>query len=622
MADGVPANVPVSLPKKKGFPRPFGRYILERSLSRGGMGEIFLAVPKGVDARCVIKTIRTDLTGDKEFVGRFADEAKIMTRIAHENIIRIFDCGKVGGDYYIAMEYLFGRDLGDILDRAYERGEPLPVKIGLYLTRQMLLGLDYIHHLTARDGRPMNLVHRDISPQNVLVSFKADIKLIDFGLARTELLPGRTQGALAVGKYGYMSPEQARHEKIDGRADLYSLGVMLFEVFTGDRLVDEQDQATLWSRVLNPKHRRPRAVLPSLTKEIDELIMTAVGVKPEDRFSDARAMLDYVDSMKLDPGTPEELLDYVRYLYPHADFEPPPIADLSAASGESEYSMIIAMSEDAAKSVFGRGVLPVEFTQQVRMTDILPELEKRRQQKQDDFGIDQTIHETGGMDHGRHGVLVASQPSAVELKMSGGMFRNSVSEEAPTTIRHADGALPAGILADSEETAYARPPAGAREISSNATRAIPQVVTPTADKFRDEEMTVMMDVPPAPVAAVFAGEELTNEEAQQATRVRPDDQRAKQAAQQARRGRQIKERRAKPTTAETAAPAVAMRATVGTEPKQPRRRRPQPEYNELTDEETLPPELEHEPAPNWLLLGLILMGITIIILLIMLLIQK
>ena len=131
MADGVPKNVPVTLPKKKGFPRPFGRYILEKSLSRGGMGEIFLAVPKGVKARCVIKTIRSDLTGEKEFVGRFADEAKIMMRIVHDNIIRIFDCGKVGDNYYIAMEFSYGRDLGDVLDRAYERAEPMPAAIGL-----------------------------------------------------------------------------------------------------------------------------------------------------------------------------------------------------------------------------------------------------------------------------------------------------------------------------------------------------------------------------------------------------------------------------------------------------------------------------------------------------------
>src|SRR5689334_21723835 len=219
MADGVLENAPV-VGVKRTFPRSFGRYILEKSLSRGGMGEVFLAVAKGVYQRCVIKTIRGDLTGDEEFIGRFADEAKIMMRIEQENIIRVFDAGKVGTDYYIAMEYVHGRDLGDVLDRAYERGEPMPTQLGLYNAQKLLEGLDYAHKLTAEDGRPMGIVHRDISPQNVLVGFDGSIKLIDFGLARTDLLPARTQGALAVGKYGYMSPEQARHEKIDGRADI------------------------------------------------------------------------------------------------------------------------------------------------------------------------------------------------------------------------------------------------------------------------------------------------------------------------------------------------------------------------------------------------------------------
>jgi serine/threonine protein kinase len=385
----VPANVSVALPRKKGYPRTFGRYILVKSLSRGGMGEIFLAVPRGVeDKYIVVKTIRSDLVGDREFIGRFTDEAKIMTRIAHSSIIRIFDCGKVGTEYYIAMEYTHGKDLGDVLDRAYERGEPVPRDLGLYITRELLMGLDYIHNVTADDGRPMRLVHRDISPQNVLVGFDASMKLIDFGLARSELLPARTQGALAVGKYGYMSPEQARHDKIDGRADLYSLGVMLFEVFTGDRLVDEQDQATLWQRVLNPKHRRASTVVHDLPREVDDLIARAVAVKPEDRFASARAMLDAVEGFRTRTASRQDFVDYLRYLYPNAEYAPPPVPDLTNPEGsaDSEYSMVIAMSEEGAKSVFGRGILPVQFTTQVNMADIMPELERRRRaaREQDD----------------------------------------------------------------------------------------------------------------------------------------------------------------------------------------------------------------------------------------------
>ncbi len=361
---------------KQVFPRSFGRYILEKSISKGGMGEVFLAVAKGVGKRCVIKTIRGELTGDEEFVGRFSDEAKIMVRISHDNIIRVFDAGKVDADYYIAMEYVHGRDLGDVLDRAYERGDPMPHQIGLYITSKLLAGLDYAHKLTDERGRHMGLVHRDISPQNVLIGFDGSVKLIDFGLARTDLLPARTQGALAVGKYGYMAPEQARHESIDGRADIYSTGVMLFEVFTGDRLVDEQDQSTLWQRVLSPKHRRPRSVVPNLPDGVDELVMISVEVKPEDRFQDADAMREYADALRSEESSRESFLSYLHYLYPKVNFMPPPVPKFGGSLGGSEESIIFAMSKEGALSVFGRGHLPIEWTSPVKTEDVQKNLRR------------------------------------------------------------------------------------------------------------------------------------------------------------------------------------------------------------------------------------------------------
>ena len=335
------------------------------------MGEVFLAVAKGVNKRCVIKTIRGDLTGEKEFVGRFADEAKIMTRIHHPNIIRVFDAGKVGRDYYIAMEFVHGRDLGDVLDRAYERVETLPVQVGLYIAAQLLKGLDQVHNVKDENGRPMQLVHRDVSPQNVMVGFEGTVKLIDFGLARTDLLPSRTQGALAVGKYGYMPPEQARHETIDGRADVYSAGVMFFEVFTGDRLVDEQDQKTLWKRVLDPKHRHPREVLPSLPQAVDDLIMKAVRVKPEARFQSSQEMLEAVNKIRTSQSNNKNLTSYLKHLYPKVDFNEPPIPDFQEdLSAGTHQSIIFATSRDTMKSVFGRGELPIEGTQRFELTSI------------------------------------------------------------------------------------------------------------------------------------------------------------------------------------------------------------------------------------------------------------
>lgn len=358
--------------KKRRFPQAYGRYILEKSLSRGGMGEVILAVARSVNQYCIVKTIRGDLNKEKEFIGRFADEAKIMLRMDHPNIVRVFDAGKVNDDYYMAMEYVHGRDLGDVLDRGIERGEVMPAPIGLYITEQLLLGLDCVHSLRDENGRPMGLVHRDISPQNTQIGFNGDIKLIDFGLARADLLPGHTQGALAIGKYGYMSPEQARHQPLDGRADLYSAGAMLFEVFTGDRLVDEQDQKTLWERVLNPNHRSPRTVLPSLAPEIERLIMTAVQTRPEGRFPSAREMLKYTRAIPGRRATREELVGYLRYLYPRVEFSPPTPPSFGPLAKGTNESTTIATSGEAVLSIFGRGELAIAWAGEAAATEDTP----------------------------------------------------------------------------------------------------------------------------------------------------------------------------------------------------------------------------------------------------------
>jgi len=500
MAEEVPANVNVMVPNRRTFPRAFGRYILEKNLSRGGMGEVHLAVARGVGTRCVIKTIRGDLTGDKEFVGRFADEAKIMVRVGHENIIRVFDCGKVGTDFYIAMEFVHGRDLGDVLDRAYERGEPMPKEHGLYVTRQILRGLDYAHNLTDELGRPMRLVHRDISPQNVLLGFDGSIKIIDFGLARTDLLPARTQGALAVGKYGYMSPEQARHEKIDGRADIYSTGVMLFELFTGDRLVDEQDQATLWSRVLAPKHRRPSTVVPDLPRDIDEMVMKAIEVRVEDRFADAKAMLRFIEGMKTRPSDRSELINYLKFLYPNADFSPPPMPEFGMMD-DGEKSMVIAMSEDGAKSVFGRGELPIEWTRQVNLKDLEKERRRREEEKKKpelrswDEPSGGTVEAT--VIHADERAGMTEETSASHLE---DLARKGGSMEEATSVGHTEESLPAGILSDFQRTTYDKKAvklkAPDEEDQTLARRPGFGEAAIREEQFRDEEATVMMSAPP------------------------------------------------------------------------------------------------------------------------------
>lgn len=628
-------NAPVIGMKKK-FPRSFGRYVLEKSLSRGGMGEVFLAQAKGVRQRCVIKTIRGDLTGDEEFVGRFADEAKIMVRISHNNIIRVFDAGKVDADYYIAMEYVHGRDLGDVLDRAYERGEPMPMELGLYVTANLLRGLDYAHGLTDEHGRHMGLVHRDISPQNVLIGFDGSVKLIDFGLARTDLLPARTQGALAVGKYGYMSPEQARHERIDGRADIYSTGVMLFEVFTGDRLVDEQDQATLWQRVLSPKHRPPRSVIPTLPREIDTLVMTAVGVRPEDRYQDAQEMLDFVETLRSGRDDREDFIRYLHRLYPKLDFSPPPVPDLADMSFDntSEHSIIIATSREGALSVFGRGELPIEWTRQI---DTAPARKTKRKSAKE---IDRVETDAAVPNESPRSESPRSESARSDLE-EGTLVRTHdeitadhpprASVDAPTMIAH----YPANPIR-TEDTQAERPPPRQDFIDDDLEGTIqsaPVLGVSSIGGYRDDEMTVMMSAPPA---AFGRPSEPLDDEGDAPTRlsnVRGDEMPPPSVINVANaappppattRGRAIKERvRARDEERErqperpnnARSPIQVHRATVPTtDPAEfERRTDPPPGFrSDMAPEATLP-EAPPRTKVDWLMPALVLTGVALLV---------
>ena len=625
-------NAPVVGMKKK-FPRSFGRYVLEKSLSRGGMGEVFLAQAKGVRQRCVIKTIRGDLTGDEEFVGRFADEAKIMVRINHDNIIRVFDAGKVDSDYYIAMEFVHGRDLGDVLDRAYERGEPMPTQLGLYVTANLLRGLDYAHGLTDEHGRHMGLVHRDISPQNVLIGFDGSVKLIDFGLARTDLLPARTQGALAVGKYGYMSPEQARHERIDGRADIYSTGVMLFEVFTGDRLVDEQDQATLWQRVLSPKHRAPRSVISTLPSGIDDLVMTAVAVRPEDRYQDAQRMLEFVNSMRASAngddgaGDRDAFIRYLHRLYPKVDFSPPPVPDLANQNLEAgtEHSIIIATSREGALSVFGRGELPIEWTRQIDGADASRK-KKRRNKDVERVITDAAIPQQEGPTTDPPG----HADEATFIRTHDEITADHVpraSVDAPTMIAH----YPVDPL-KSEETRANRPPpsrdfADDEDDLEGTIQSAPVLGVSAIGGYRDDEMTVMMDAPPATLGR--PSEPLDDEDAAptRLSKVRVEDMPPPSVVNVAApppaattRGRAIKEKnRAREVErpkrpVNQRQPIQVHRATVPTtNPNDP----PTRGHDPASFHSDLPPEATLPEAPDrslgWLLPTLIGMGVVLVI---------
>src|SRR6185369_13057166 len=222
-----------------------------------------------------IKKILPHLTDNSEFVGMFIDEAKLAAQLSHPNIIHIYDLGKIGRDFYIAMEYVEGKDLRSILNAAKRKGMSLPMGLALLIAARLASALDYAHRKRDFDNREMGLVHRDVSPQNVLITFEGDIKLCDFGIAKAVSKANQTQMGALKGKLQYMSPEQAWGRPVDARSDLFSLGAVLFEMLTGDRLFSGESEMSVLESVRQGRTRSPRDVDPSIPADVDEIVARA-----------------------------------------------------------------------------------------------------------------------------------------------------------------------------------------------------------------------------------------------------------------------------------------------------------------------------------------------------------
>lgn len=232
----------VSTAESVELPRRFGRYTLFDTIGRGGMAEIFLArasTDLGGVRLCVVKQILPHFADHPQFAEMLTFEAKLAAGLNHANIVQVFDLGRADGQLFIAMEYVEGFDLNALLRRCTERKSPLPFEFAIHVIAEMLRGLDYAHRRTDEDGRPLGIVHRDVSPSNVLLSFEGEVKLCDFGIAHAnEHVRGVPADAVEAlkGKAGYMSPEHARGEAIDARADVFATGIILWELLAGRRL--------------------------------------------------------------------------------------------------------------------------------------------------------------------------------------------------------------------------------------------------------------------------------------------------------------------------------------------------------------------------------------------------
>jgi class 3 adenylate cyclase/tetratricopeptide (TPR) repeat protein len=294
------------------LPIQFGRYQLLERIAAGGMAEVFLARSFGVEGfekRLVIKRILPELAQNPRFVGMFVHEAKLSVSLNHPNIVQVFDLGKVGEDHYMAMEYIQGRDLTQVLRVLRRNGERLPIPIAVTIAAAVARGLGYAHARAAPDGRPLYIVHRDVSPHNVMVSYEGDVKLVDFGIAR---LIGETASALAPassdarrpggGKFAYMSPEQAMGEALDGRSDLFSLGVVLFEMLAGRRLFADGDPEEKLRAVIACDIPDVRAFNPEVPDALRAVLAKALAKDPAERYADATLLEEDLRALLFEMG--------------------------------------------------------------------------------------------------------------------------------------------------------------------------------------------------------------------------------------------------------------------------------------------------------------------------------
>ncbi|MBT8493129.1 MAG: protein kinase [Deltaproteobacteria bacterium] len=286
-------------------PIPFGKYYLLERINVGGMAEVYRAKAYGVEGfeRLVaVKRILPNVAEDKEFIKMFVDEAKLAVQLNHANIAQIFDLGMVGSDYYIALEHVHGRDLRACFERCREQGDPMPIAMACFATMKVCEGLDYAHNKRDSGGRELGLVHRDVSPQNVLVSFDGEGKLIDFGIAKAAGRGSQTEAGILKGKFGYMSPEQVRGLPIDRRSDVFACGIVLYEMLTGERLfVGESDFSTL-EKVRNVEILPPTTFNRRIPDELERIVLKALAKDVEDRYQNAIDLHDELQAFVYTSG--------------------------------------------------------------------------------------------------------------------------------------------------------------------------------------------------------------------------------------------------------------------------------------------------------------------------------
>ncbi len=313
------------------LPRQFGKYLLLERIAAGGMAELFKAKAggeQGFEKIVALKRLLPHLAEQEEIVSMFIKEARLAAMLSHSNIVQIYDFGQAENDYYIAMEYVHGKDLKAVIQRLQERGQNMPMDYTVRILAGVAAGLEYAHTLADYSGAPLNLVHRDISPRNILISFTGEVKITDFGIAKVRADDSTTRVGVLKGKVAYMSPEQAAGKDIDRRSDIFSAGVLFYEMLTGQRMF-QGETMTVLEKVRIGDYTPPEKAAPGLPPEIVAILKRMLVLDPERRYPTAGKMLQDLEEFQTQLSMRQSaaiLSSFMKDLFPDA---------ASAAAGAS-----------------------------------------------------------------------------------------------------------------------------------------------------------------------------------------------------------------------------------------------------------------------------------------------
>ncbi len=300
-------------------PSKIGRYQVLDRLAAGGMAEVYRARSASDGNRLIaIKCMLPALVDDEEFANMFVDEAKLASQLSHPNIVQIYELGRYKEQLYIAMELIHGRDLRAIVRKAKKRGVALSPQFVAYVVAKTAEALDYAHRKTSIDGRPLKLVHRDISPQNILVGYDGNVKVVDFGIAKADFRRTMSRVGILKGKFAYMAPEQVKTGEVDGRTDIFALGAVLYEAFAHRKLFYGESDFSILERVTNGTLPDDRGAWDRLPEQVAKVVRRAVTVDPADRYQEASNMAEALEPLLIDGRTiygPKQARELMRELF-------------------------------------------------------------------------------------------------------------------------------------------------------------------------------------------------------------------------------------------------------------------------------------------------------------------